>query len=328
MIKNKQIVNGSFAKLCLGGSTLGWSANLRNSIKILDVFYEKGGRLIDTSDFYSEWVPGNVGGESENFIGTWLSLNSGQVTPTIITKVGLSHKRKGFETTNIVFAAEDSLRRLKRDHIDVYMPHRDLDVIERELWIEAMIKLYKAGKICSVGYSHCSAETIKRTSKILSEEGVPLSIVESNYNLLEFQEARELIDLTKSLEMQFMAARGLAGGFLSGKYHHSRSQKVRVLRGTLSHFRTRGLLAFQKSYRSSMNSASVSRYMNSQNTHKIEKIRSIARIYKVNPSSVVFSWLVMQTGVDFACISFRNDFQARRLNLIPLTTQELKDLSD
>ena len=42
------------------------------SFAVLDAFYAAGGRMIDTADVYSAWVPGHKGGESEAMMGAWL----------------------------------------------------------------------------------------------------------------------------------------------------------------------------------------------------------------------------------------------------------------
>src|SRR6202035_3530102 len=57
--------------ICLGGNPLGWTADERESFKILDAFVGDGGNFIDTADEYSQWAPGNFGGESETIIGRW-----------------------------------------------------------------------------------------------------------------------------------------------------------------------------------------------------------------------------------------------------------------
>ena len=58
--------------LILGGNVFGWTADRTTSHAILDAFVDGGGRMIDTADSYSSWVPGHSGGESEAIIGEWL----------------------------------------------------------------------------------------------------------------------------------------------------------------------------------------------------------------------------------------------------------------
>jgi aryl-alcohol dehydrogenase-like predicted oxidoreductase len=52
----------------LGGNVFGWTADAATSFSILDAFVAAGGRMIDTADVYSAWVPGNKGGESETIL--------------------------------------------------------------------------------------------------------------------------------------------------------------------------------------------------------------------------------------------------------------------
>lgn len=55
--------------LVLGGNVFGWTADRETSFAVLDAFVSGGGRMIDTADVYSAWVPGHKGGESETIIG-------------------------------------------------------------------------------------------------------------------------------------------------------------------------------------------------------------------------------------------------------------------
>jgi len=51
--------------LCLGANVFGWSADKKESNAVLDGYVSHGGNFIDTADAYSQWKPGNQGGESE-----------------------------------------------------------------------------------------------------------------------------------------------------------------------------------------------------------------------------------------------------------------------
>ena len=74
--------------LILGGNVFGWTADRTTSFAILDAFVAGGGRMVDTADGYSSWVPGNSGGESETIIGEWLSARGRREDVLIATKVG------------------------------------------------------------------------------------------------------------------------------------------------------------------------------------------------------------------------------------------------
>ncbi len=60
--------------LVLGGNVFGWTLDRDGSFVVLDAFYEAGGRMIDTAEGYTSFVPGNKGGESETILGEWMEL--------------------------------------------------------------------------------------------------------------------------------------------------------------------------------------------------------------------------------------------------------------
>src|SRR5262245_32641368 len=111
--------------LCLGGNVFGWTADETNSFAVLDAYAAAGGNFVDSADGYSSWVPGNSGGESETIIGKWLASRGNRDRMIVATKVGRYQARPGLSADNVRAAAEDSLRRLGTDHIDLYYAHAD-----------------------------------------------------------------------------------------------------------------------------------------------------------------------------------------------------------
>ena len=79
------------APVSLGGNVFDWTADQATSFTLLDAFVDAGRTMIDTADVYSEWVPGNSGGESETVIGRWLERDRAKRDKVLIaTKVGFS----------------------------------------------------------------------------------------------------------------------------------------------------------------------------------------------------------------------------------------------
>ena len=113
------------APLALGGNVFGWTADEKTSFRLLDAFTAAGGDLIDTADVYSAWVPGHKGGESETVLGKWLKRGGNRKKVLVATKVGMEMgpDKKGLSKPYILRAAEDSLRRLQTDYIDLYQAH-------------------------------------------------------------------------------------------------------------------------------------------------------------------------------------------------------------
>src|SRR4030081_2741563 len=109
--------------LNLGGNVFGWTADQDQSFAVLDAYAAAGGNFVDTADVYSAVSPGNTGGESETIIGNWLAKRGRRDEIVIATKVGNWAEHPGLSATNISVAADDSLRRLRTDHIDLYYAH-------------------------------------------------------------------------------------------------------------------------------------------------------------------------------------------------------------
>ena len=133
--------------LCLGGNVFGWTADERQAFDVLDAYAAAGGNFIDTADTYSSWVPGHADGESETIIGRWMAARGTRNRMVIATKVGMKPGQKGLSPATIRTAAEDSLRRLATDRIDVYYAHvDDLDTPLAES-LRAFDALVKGGKV-------------------------------------------------------------------------------------------------------------------------------------------------------------------------------------
>src|ERR1044072_7753104 len=147
------------APLALGGNVFGWTVGEADAFPILDAFIAAGFNLIDTADVYPKWVPGNQGGESEAIIGNWLKRSGKRHDVVIATKVGMEMgpNRKGVSKDYIKRAAEDSLRRLQTDYIDLYQSHEDDPQTPLEETLEAYSDLIEQGKVRAIGASNYTA---------------------------------------------------------------------------------------------------------------------------------------------------------------------------
>ena len=110
------------APLAFGGNVFGWTADEPTSFALLDAFVANGFNLIDTADSYSRWAEGHKGGESETIIGKWIARRGRHDDVVIATKVGsdMGLGYKCLKRDYIMRAAEDSLRRLGVEALDLY----------------------------------------------------------------------------------------------------------------------------------------------------------------------------------------------------------------
>ena len=117
-------------------------------VEILDEVSASGFDTIDTADVYSRWVEGNQGGESETILGKWMKDRGVRNKIALITKVGsdMGQGHRDLTEKHILKAADDSLRRLQTDHIDLYLSHWDDERTPAEETLGAYEKLIKVGR--------------------------------------------------------------------------------------------------------------------------------------------------------------------------------------
>ena len=265
------------APLVLGGNVFGWTIDEKASFDVLEAFVDHGFDAIDTADAYSSWAPGNKGGESETIIGKWLKANpSKRDRVTVFTKVGsdLGEGRKGLSERWILQAAEDSLKRLGVDAIDLYFSHWP-DEAPYEETLGAYDRLIKAGKVRAIGASNLDAGQLSDALKVARDTGLPAyQVLQPEYNLYAragFEGA--LRDLCIREGLGVVNYYGLASGFLSGKY---RSEKD-----------------FGKSRRG----GGMSKYLNERGLRILAALDQVSAAHAVNQAEVALAWLMASPGI-------------------------------
>lgn len=207
-------------RFVLGGNAFGWTIDRDASFAVLDVFYEAGGRSIDSAEGYSSWVPGNKGGESETIIGEWMESRGVRRDMKIATKTGMGGPVGALAPDRVAAACECSLQRLRTDYIDLYYVHRDDGVTAAEDVASGYGALVASGKVCELAVSNtppARLEAFNAAARI--HGGTSFTAVQPGYNLVwrnEYPEELEAIAVRDGLAV--IPYYGLAAGFLSGKY--------------------------------------------------------------------------------------------------------------
>ncbi|WP_407989411.1 aldo/keto reductase [Kitasatospora sp. CMC57] len=206
--------------LSLGGNVFGWTADRAESFAVLDAYAAGGGNFVDTADVYSAWVPGNTGGESETIIGDWLRSRANRTEIVVATKVGAHPQAGGLSAANIKSAAEESLRRLGVDHIDLLYTHRDDTGTPVEEFVPALDELVQEGKVRAVAASNISAERLTEALEFSAKEGLAAYVaVQPHYNLVSRGTYEgPLADVVAAYGLSAVPYYALASGFLTGKY--------------------------------------------------------------------------------------------------------------
>src|SRR5512138_2487011 len=144
------------SRLCLGTMNFGPQTTEPDSQRIMDAALEHGINFFDTANVYG-WKKGE--GVTEQIIGRWLAQGGGRREKIVLaTKVynamGDWPNESKLSAYHIRRACEESLRRMKTDHIDLYqMHHIDRNTPWEEIW-QAMEQLVREGKVLYVGSSN------------------------------------------------------------------------------------------------------------------------------------------------------------------------------
>jgi len=233
------------APLALGGNVFDWTADEATSFAVLDAFVDAGGTMIDTADGYSQWVPGNQGGESETIIGHWLAQGGRRDKVVIATKVGFF---EGLAPDKIFAACDASLERLGIDRIDLYYQHKDDEKVPLADSLGAFDRLVQLGKIRAIGLSQITADRLERAVETARFLGLtPPSALQTWYNLVEREKFEaDLREVAVRHGLAVFPFYGLANGFLTGKYRSKEDldKSVRGLRN-VEYLEGRGMRVLQ-----------------------------------------------------------------------------------
>lgn len=259
--------------IIFGGNVFGWTLDKSESFKMLDKLLDKGFSFIDTADSYSHWAPGNSGGESESIIGNWMKDRGVRKQVTIATKVGSNPGKEGRDVSKdyIIKAAEDSLRRLKTETIDLYFTHWDNENTPVEETLAAYEQLLKQGKIRNIGASNLSPGRIRESMKASEENGLPgYQVLQPEYNLVEREKfEKEYLPLVKEFNLAVTPYFALASGFLTGKY-----RRAEDLRGDRKEI--------------------VKKYFNDKGLSLLKIQDEIAKEHQVSNAAVALAWLMQR----------------------------------
>jgi len=208
----------SVSPLCLGAMMFGAWGNTDHddSIRIIHRALDAGINFIDTADVYSR-------GESEEIVGK--ALAGGRRDQVVLaTKVhGKMHDEDPNQFGNsrrwIIEEVENSLRRLKTDHIDLYQIHRpelDTDIDET---LGALSDLVHAGKVRYIGSSTFPAHQIVEAQWVAEKRGRERFVCEQPpYSMLIRRIEADVLPVCERYGIGVIPWSPLAGGWLSGKY--------------------------------------------------------------------------------------------------------------
>jgi aryl-alcohol dehydrogenase-like predicted oxidoreductase len=200
----------------LGSMSFGSDGNTDENecVSIVHHALDRGINFIDTADTYSH-------GEAEEIIGKALSGRRDQVV--LATKfrlpAGDGINQQGGSRYWIMKQVENSLQRLKTDHIDLYQMHRPDPNTDLEETLSALSDLVREGKVRYLGCSTFPSWYLAETQAISRLYNLSRFVNESSpYSLFQRTVERETLPAVQHYRMGFTAWSPLNGGWLTGKY--------------------------------------------------------------------------------------------------------------
>ena len=194
----------------LGCNNFGWAIDQDATTRVVHAALDAGITLFDTADIYG-------GTNSEVFLGRALAGRRHQAI--VATKFGMKvdADRQGARPEYVRQAAEDSLRRLGVDCIDLYQLHQPDPTVPVADTLGALDELVRAGKVTEIGCSNFSGAQIREAAAI-PRKGARFASVQNEFSLLHREPEREVLAECASLGLAFLPYFPLASGLLTGKY--------------------------------------------------------------------------------------------------------------
>jgi aryl-alcohol dehydrogenase-like predicted oxidoreductase len=178
-----------------------------DAVKLIRTAFENGVTFFDTAEVYGPYI-------NEEMVGEALEPFRDKVK--IATKFGFAIDgtiARDSRPEHIRKVVEESLKRLRTDHIDLYYQHRIDPNVPIEDVAGAVKDLIKQGKVMHFGLSEASAKSIRRAHAVQ-----PVSAVQTEYSLWTRNvELNGVLATCKELGIGFVPWAPLGEGFLTGK---------------------------------------------------------------------------------------------------------------
>ncbi|WP_369790425.1 aldo/keto reductase [Rouxiella sp. WC2420] len=279
----------SFGTATFGGGNeffKAWGAtDVKEAKSLLGLCIDKGVNLVDSSDAYS-------GGRAEEILGEAIEGNRNNIliSTKAAFRTGEGINDVGTSRYHLIKACEDSLRRLKTDHIDIWQMHSFDAKTPIEETVRALEDLVTAGKVRYIGCSNFSGWQLMKSLSISERHGWSKYVAhQAYYSLLGREYEWELMPLALEENIGTIVWSPLAGGRLSGKISRNKTAPEGSRSATL------------KPYGHSLPEA--------QFYDVIDVLETVAAETGKNVSQVALRWVLQRPTVSSVIIGARNSEQ-------------------
>jgi aryl-alcohol dehydrogenase-like predicted oxidoreductase len=249
---------------CMGlNYALGPGVDRSTAVSLIRTAFESGVTLFDTAEAYGPF-------SNEELVGEALEPIRDQVV--IATKFGFKDGKAdlGMDSRpeRIREVAEESLERLRTDHIDLFYQHRVDPAVPIEDVAGTVKELIREGKVRHFGLSEAGVETIRRAHAVQ-----PVTALQSEYSMWWREPEKQVLPALEELGIGFVAFSPLGKGFLTGTINEQTSFTKDDFRNIVPRFSPEARKA---------------------NQALVDRIGSIAAAKGVTSAQIALAWLLAQ----------------------------------
>lgn len=269
------------SRLCLGTMSFGDAADEATSQALYRRAREAGIDFFDCANVYSA-------GQAEEILGRLIAPERNQIV--VMTKVGFpmgsDPNARGLSRRHIQTSVEESLRRLRTDHVDVLFAHTFDPETPIEETLRALDNLVRQGKTLHIGVSNWAAWQIATALGTSRRHGwTAFSCVEPMYSLVKRQAEVEILPLCRAEGLGVITYSPLGGGLLSGAYGKGRSPES-------------GRLVKNRMYKA--------RYGEDLYFDVADRFVALAREIGVHPATLAVAWVAAHPAVTAPILGARS----------------------
>jgi aryl-alcohol dehydrogenase-like predicted oxidoreductase len=249
---------------CMGISFgYGQPMEKERAIALIRQAFESGVTFFDTAEAYGPFT-------NEEIVGDALAPFRDKIV--IATKFGFNNgdSKTGMDSRpgRIRRVAEESLKRLKTDRIDIFYQHRVDPNVPMEDVAGTIRDLIDEGKVKHFGLSEAGVQSIRRAHAVQ-----PVAALQSEYSLWWREPESEILPTCEELGIGFVPFSPLGKGFLTGKIDASTTFDKDDFRNIVPRFSTEAREA---------------------NRALVDRLGAIAGRKKATPAQIALAWLLAQ----------------------------------
>jgi aryl-alcohol dehydrogenase-like predicted oxidoreductase len=206
----------------IGSDNFGGRIDEDRTREVVFAALDAGVNFFDTADDYPV-VPPGLSTKSEEFLGRALKGHRQEVV--LATKFGLKYDEEhlgGGKADYVRACAEDSLRRLDTDYIDLFQFHRPDPETPVAETLGALAELVDAGKVIEIGCSNFSVDQMREASEVVASGKARFVSVQNEYSLLNRTAELDVIPECEATGLAFLPFFPLYNGLLAGGYRRGK----------------------------------------------------------------------------------------------------------